>query len=92
MGKSEIRLRRHTMNSGRIARYRNYEDLLARHERDVRIKRLSRLVVYILIIVILICTFLALVIIRDKKNRPHPNPKPPAVTMIQGSSDKPFND
>lgn len=83
MGKSEIRLRRHSMSSGRIARYRNYEDLLARHERDVRIKRLSRLIVYILIIVILICTFLAVFIIKDKKTRPHPNPKQPAVTVIQ---------
>lgn len=83
MGKSEIRLRRNSMSSGRIARYRNYEDLLARHERDVRIKRLSRLIVYILIIVILICTFLAVFIIRDKKTRPYPNPKQPAVTVIQ---------
>jgi hypothetical protein len=76
MGRNEIRIRRKSISSGRLARYRNYESLMARHERDLRIRRLSRLIIYVLIIVILICTFLGVYIIHTKKTRvPNPNPK-----------------
>ena len=69
MARNEIRLRKQSMTSGRIARYRNYEDLMARHEHDLRIRKLSRLIVYILIIVILICSFLALVLIKQQEKK-----------------------
>ena len=58
-----------------MARYRNYEHLMARHERDLRIKRLSKLILYVLIIVILICTFLGVYIIRHKKQQAPTSPK-----------------
>jgi hypothetical protein len=72
------------MSSGRIARYRDYERLMARHERDLRIRRLSRLIIYVLIIVILICTFLGVYIIRTKQNT-IPNPHPKEATEAGGS-------
>lgn len=74
MGRNEIRIRRKSVSSGSLARYRNYESLMARHERDMRIRRLSRLIVYVLIIVILLCTFLGLYIIHEKKKFPPDKP------------------
>jgi hypothetical protein len=68
MARNEIRIRRKPLTAGKLARYRNYENIMARHERDVRIKRLSKLIIYVLIIVILVCTFLGVYIIRQKHN------------------------
>jgi len=80
------------MSSGRIARHRDYEGLMARHERDMRIKRLSRLIVYVLIIIILICTFLALILIRQKNpGSQDPNAKQPAVSVVIQLSDQSLN-
>lgn len=45
------------MSSGRIARHRNYGEIMARHERDVKIKRVLRVFVYVLIIAILVLLF-----------------------------------
>ena len=70
MGRNEIRLRKKAISSGKLARYKNYEHLMARHERDVRIKRLSKLIVIVLIVVILLCTFFAAYIIRYRKAHP----------------------
>jgi hypothetical protein len=81
MGRNEIRIRRKSISTGRLARYRNYESLMARHERDLRIRRLSRLIIYVLIIVILICTFLGVYIIHTKKT-PIPNPNPKEANLV----------
>ena len=45
------------MSSGRIAQHRNYGDLMARHERDVKIKRITRIFTYFLLILVLIVLF-----------------------------------
>ena len=58
MGRNEIRLRRQRMSSGRIAQHRNYGDIMARHERDIRIRRISRIFIYFTIIAFLILLFL----------------------------------
>jgi len=58
MGRNEIRLRRQRMSSGRIAQHRNYGDIMARHERDIKLKRISRAFIYFLIIAALILIFL----------------------------------
>jgi hypothetical protein len=46
------------MSAGRIARHRNYGDLMQRHERDLKIKRITRLVIYFLIIAFLAILYL----------------------------------
>ena len=58
MGRNEIRLRRQKMNSGRIAQHRNYTQLMQLHERDVRLRRVTRTVVYFLIILALLIIFI----------------------------------
>jgi hypothetical protein len=73
------------MSAGRLARYRNYENLMARHERDLRIKRLSKLIIYVLIIVILVCTFLGVYIIRQK-HKFAPKPMKQAEQQITPNS------
>jgi preprotein translocase subunit SecG len=50
MGRNEIRLRRHTMSSGRIARHRNYSELMRQHDRDAKWKRVIRVFIYFLVI------------------------------------------
>jgi hypothetical protein len=83
MGRNEIRIRRKSLSSGSLARYRNYESLMARHERDIRIRRLSRLIIYVLITVILICTLLGAYIIHEKKKFP-PNKPVKEATLVSG--------
>ena len=58
MGRNEIRLRRQKMSSGRIAQHRNYTQLMERHERDVRLRRITRTVIYFLIVLALLIIFL----------------------------------
>lgn len=58
MGRNEIRLRRQKMSSGRIAQHRNYGEIMARHERDIRIRRTVRVFVYFLIIAFLLVLFI----------------------------------
>ena len=57
MGRNEIRLRRQKVSSGRIAQHRNYGELMQRHERDVRLRRIVKAFIYFLIIVALLVMF-----------------------------------
>ena len=68
MGRNEIRLRRNTMSSGRIARHRNYSELMRQHDKDVRLKRVLRVFTYFLIILFLL--ILLLIVVRwEQKQR-----------------------
>lgn len=42
------------MSSGRIARHRNYSELMRQHERGTRLKRVLRVFLYLIIAMILI--------------------------------------
>lgn len=68
MGRNEIRLRRNIMSSGRIAQHRNYGELMARHEKEVRIKRVFRVFMYFLIILFMIILFLIVKQLQQKQN------------------------
>lgn len=46
------------MNSGRIASHRNYGKLMATHQRDQKIKRITRTVIYFLLIAFFIILFI----------------------------------
>lgn len=45
------------MSSGRIAQHRNYGELMARHEREMKIKRIVKIFMYFLIIMFIITVF-----------------------------------
>jgi large-conductance mechanosensitive channel len=55
------------MTSGRISQHRNYGDIMARHERDIKLKRILRTFVYFLVIAFLILLFLMVRQIQTKK-------------------------
>ncbi len=68
MGRNEIRLRRSKISSRRVDRYRNYGELMSRHEQTQKIKRLTRVVIYFLLILFLgIVLFL---VFQWEKNQP----------------------
>jgi len=65
MGRNEIRLRRQSMSTGRIARHRNYSELMRQHDRDVKMKRITRVFLYFLVILILV--ILLVIVVRIEK-------------------------
>jgi hypothetical protein len=65
MGRSEIRLRRQRMSSGRIAQHRNYGELMRQHEHDVKFKRIFKVFVYFLIILFIVV--LLIIVLRWEK-------------------------
>ena len=67
MGNNEIRLRKQRLNPGRIARHRDYAELMRRHKRGLKTKQLLLVVVYIIVVLILI--LLSFIAIRLDKNR-----------------------
>ena len=67
MARNEIRLRRGRMQSGNIARHRNYGEILARHDRDQKLKRIFKLFGYFLAAAFLI--LLLVIIIRWEQRK-----------------------
>lgn len=67
MGRNEIRLRKQMMSTGRIARHRNYSDLMRQHERDSKLKRIFKAFTYFLIILFVI--ILLIIVIRWEKRK-----------------------
>ena len=57
MSRNEIRLRR-TISPGQIARHRNYNKLMARHSRYIKMKRSIIALVYVLIIILMILLYM----------------------------------
>jgi len=76
MGNNEIRLRRHRMSSGRIAQHRNYGNIMARLERDAKLKRVTQFLIYFLIITVLILLLISFLLIRRWEKMEAPKGKP----------------
>jgi uncharacterized protein (DUF4213/DUF364 family) len=64
------------MSSGRIAQHRNYGDIMARHERDQKIKRIARIFTYFVIILVIILLFYAVRIWERKQSMPQDDTAP----------------
>lgn len=71
MGRNEIRLRRQQMSTGRIARHRNYSELMRQHDRDVKLKRVLRIFTYLLIALFLV--IILIIVIRWEKRSTEQN-------------------
>ena len=54
MGRHEIRLRRQKMTSRRIESHKNYYEVLKRHERSIKTRKMVRLVLLLLAFILLI--------------------------------------
>ena len=86
MGRNEIRLRRQKMSSGRIAQHRNYGDIMERHERDIRIRRVVKAFIYFLIIAALLIVFV--VVRRWEQKKADVKPSTAFVIIENDSSRK----
>jgi len=71
------------MSSGRIAQHRNYGELMARHGRDLALRRTVRVFIYFLIIAFLWILFIIVRRWEDKQVAPAENTKT-AYTAISG--------
>ena len=58
------------MSAGRIAQHRNYGDIMARHERDQKIKRIARVFTYFIIVLVIILLFYVVRIWERKQSAP----------------------
>ena len=67
------------INSGRIAQHRNYGELMARHERDLRFKRVIRIFVYFLIAAFVIIIYFMVREWQPKQKPATPQESPAAM-------------
>jgi uncharacterized membrane protein (DUF485 family) len=67
MGGNEIRLRKQRLNPGRIARHRDYTELMRKHRRGLKTKQLLLVVIYIIVVLMLI--LLSFIAIRLERSR-----------------------
>ncbi len=72
------------MSSGRIAQHRNYSDIMERHERDVRIRRVVKTFIYFLIILALLIMFV--IVRRWEQQKVNVKPSSAFVTVEIDSS------
>jgi hypothetical protein len=82
------------MSAGRIAQHRNYNDIITRHGRDIKIRRVIRVFIYFLIIAFL--TILFMIVSRWEEKQEIQDPATAAVVVPAApngpvaSSDKTF--
>ena len=83
MSRNEIRLRRQRTPGPAASRFRNYSDVLHRHEKAMRVKEITR----ILIVFIIIMTVIAyLVFLKLEKPKKPAQPKPTRSAMYAPGS------
>ncbi len=82
MGRNEIRLRRNKISSRRIDHYRNYGELMSRHEQNQKIKRLTKVFIYFLLILFL-GIILFLVFRWEKKNDLKNTPAQTEISVVE---------
>lgn len=71
------------MSSGRIAHHRNYGELMERHERDIRLRRIAKTFIYFLIIAALLILF---VIVRRWEKQKEAGKPATAYVMVDKSA------
>ena len=69
MGRHEIRLRRHKMTSRRIEGHKNYYDVMKKHQRGNRMKRLLKMILLVFFFVLLLgAIYLTSKLLADKES------------------------
>lgn len=67
------------MSEGHIARHRNYSLLMKRHHRDLRVRRLTIVLIYVLLIIAITALF---IVMRKDEQRRKIQPAPPIETAM----------
>lgn len=89
MSRNEIRIRKRKMGESASERFRNYSEVMRRHERDMRIKELTRILVIFMFVVIAILGLLYFLIVYKKiQKAPQASPTH-SVTYVQDSPSTP---
>lgn len=88
MSRNEIRIRKRKMGESASDRFRNYSEVMRRHERDMRLKELTRiLVIFMFVVIILLGVIYYLVKLKEK---PAPGGKTThSVAYVPGSPSTP---
>ncbi len=82
MSRNEIRIRRHKMSESASDRFRNYSEVMRRHERDMRIREVTRILVIFMFIVIVLFGLLYFFV--KQKDKPAAGEKPThSVAYVQ---------
>lgn len=79
MSRNDIRLRRQRLSGGGPHRFRNYGDVLQRHEREMRIKKIIR--VFSFFAIILIVVMLIIIISRTGERLDKESGKSASITQ-----------
>jgi hypothetical protein len=67
MSRNEIRIRKRKMGESASDRFRNYSEVMRRHERDMRIKELTRiLVIFMFVVIALLGVIYYLIKLKEK--------------------------
>lgn len=61
------------MSTGRIARHRNYSELMRQHDRDTRLKRVLRVFTYFLVVLFLL--IILFIVLRWEEKQSEKKPK-----------------
>jgi len=70
------------MNAGNIARHRDYGSLMKRHRRDLRVRRLTIVLIYVLIIIAITALFIVVKYDEQRRRAPAPTPPDTAMTIV----------
>lgn len=88
MSRNEIRIRKRKMGESASERFRNYSEVMRRHERDVRIKEITRILVIFIFIVIVLFGLLFF-FIRNKEAKKAPQGATHSAAYVQDSPSTP---
>jgi len=89
MSRNEIRIRRHKMGESASSRFRNYSEVMRRHERDMRIKEITRILVIFMFVVIILFGLIYFLVTSRKANTSPNGSATHSVAYVQGSPSKP---
>jgi preprotein translocase subunit SecG len=89
MSRNEIRIRRHKMGESASDRFRNYSEVMRRHERDMRIKELTRVLVIFMFVVIILLGVIYFMVTAKKANNAQQGPATRSATYAPDSPSKP---
>lgn len=72
------------MSTGRIARHRNYTELMRQHDRDVKLKRVLRVFIYFLVVLFLV--IILIIVLRWEKRATQKNTQASAEWVIKNKN------
>jgi hypothetical protein len=89
MSRNEIRIRRHKMGESASSRFRNYSEVMRRHERDMRIREITRILVIFMFVVIMLLGLIYFLVMSKKTDKPRQAPATRSAAYVPDSPSMP---